>query len=91
MKPADFKALFAKLENELSKFKFNNRLLNTYIFKCENKFLCIDFDTLLNVQIYTKLYNAEGMAYDLNYLANSSYRLTASQNSKVKKLIESII
>ena len=91
MKTADFKEFYSKLENELSKFEFTNRLLNTYIFKREDKFLCVDFDILLNVQIYTKLYDAEGVAYDLNYKYNSSYRLTTSQNMKVKKLIESVI
>ena len=91
MKTADFKEFYSKLSHELLKFNFTNRLLNTYIFKREDKFLCVDFDVLLNVQIYTKLYNAEGMAYDLNYLYNSSYRLTTAQNMKVKKLIESLI
>ena len=91
MKTADFKEFYSKLSHELLRFQFNNRLLNTYIFKYEDKFLCVDFDYLLNVQIYTKLYNAEGVPYDLNYLYNSSYRLTASQNLKVKKLVESVI
>ena len=91
MKAADFKEFYNKLSHELLRFNFNNRLLNTYIFKCEEKFLCIDFDSLLNVQIYTKIFNNEGVPYDLNYLYNSSYRLTTSQNMKVKKLIESFI
>lgn len=91
MKPVDFKEFYSKLNHELLRFNFTNRLLNTYIFKREDKFLCIDFDSLLSVQIYTKLYNAEGVPYDLNYLYNSSYRLTTSQNMKVKKLIESIV
>lgn len=91
MKTADFKEFYSKLSHELLKFNFTNRLLNTYIFKYEDKFLCVDFDNLLNVQIYTKLYNAEGVPCDLKYLYNSSYRLTTSQNMKVKKLIESVI
>ena len=91
MKTADFKEFYSKLSHELLRFNFTNRLLNTYIFKYEDKFLCIDFDHLLNVQIYTKLYNAEGEPYNLNCLYNSSYRLTTSQNLKVKKLIESFI
>ena len=91
MKTADFKEFYSKLSHELLRFNFTNRLLNTYIFKYEDKFLCVDFDHLLNVQIYTKLYNAEGEPYNLNYLYNSSYRLTTSQNMKVKKLIESFI
>ena len=91
MKTADFKEFYSKLSHELLRFQFNNRLLNTYIFKYEDKFLCVDFDILLNVQIYTKLYNAEGAPYNLNYRYNSSYRLTTSQNMKVKKLIESFI
>ena len=91
MKATDFKEFYNKLSHELLRFNFNNRLLNTYIFKREDKFLCIDFDHLLNVQIYTKIFNNEGIPYDLNYLYNSSYRLTISQNMKVKKLIESLI
>ena len=91
MKAADFKEFYSKLSHELLRFNFTNRLLNTYIFKCEDKFLCVDFDSLLSVQIYTKLFNNEGVSYDLNYLYNSSYRLTTSQNMKVKKLIESFI
>ena len=91
MKAADFKEFYSKLRHELLRFNFTNRLFNTYIFKREDRFLCVDFDILLNVQIYTKLYDAEGVAYDLNYLYNSSYRLTTSQNMKVKKLIESFI
>ena len=91
MKKSDFKDFYSKLSHELSRFKFNNRLLNTYIFKREDKFLCVDFDYLLNVQIYTKLFNSEGVPHDLNYLYNSSYRLTTSQTMKVKKLIDSLI
>ena len=91
MKAADFKEFYNKLSHELLRFNFNNRLLNTYIFKREDKFLCLEFDHLLNVQIYTKIFNNEGVPYDLNYLYNSSYRLTTSQNMKVKKLIESFI
>ena len=91
MKAADFKEFYSKLSHELLRFNFTSRLLNTYIFKCEDKFLCIDFDSLLSVQIYTKIFNNEGTPYDLNYLYNSSYRLTTSQNMKVKKLIESFI
>lgn len=91
MKTADFTKFYNKLSHELLRFNFNNRLLNTYIFKREDKFLCLDFDHLLNVQIYTKLFNDEGVPYDLNYLYNSSYRLTTSQSMKVKKLIESFI
>ena len=91
MNTADFKEFYNKLNHELSRFNFNNRLLNAYIFKREEKFLCIDFDSLLSVKIYTKLLNNEGVPHDLNYLYNSSYRLTASQNMKVKKLIESFI
>ena len=91
MNTADFKEFYSKLSHELLKFNFTNRLLNTYFFKYEDKFLYLDFDIVLSVQIYTKLYNAEGMAYDLNYLYNSSYRLTTAQNMKVKKLIESVI
>ena len=91
MKAADFKEFYSKLSHELLRFNFTNRLLNTYIFKCEEKFLSIEFDHLLNVQIYTKLFNSEAVPYDLNYLYNSSYRLTTGQNMKVKKLIESFI
>ena len=91
MKAADFKEFYSKLNHELLRFNFTNRLLNTYIFKREDKFLSIEFDHLLNVQIYTKLFNSEGTPYDLNYLYNSSYKLTTSQNMKVKKLIESFI
>lgn len=91
MKAVDFKEFYSKLSHELLRFNFTNRLLNTYIFKREDKFLCIDFDSLLSVQIYTKIFNDEGVPYDLNYLYNSSYRLTTSQNMKVKKLIESCI
>ena len=91
MKTADFKEFYNKLSHELLKFNFTNRLLNTYFFKYEDKFLYIDFDIVLSVQIYTKIYDSEGIPYDLNYLYNSSYRLTTSQNMKVKKLIESFI
>ena len=91
MNTADFKEFYNKLNHELLRFNFNNRLLNTYIFKREDKFFSIDFNHLLDVKIYTKLFNNEGVPYDLNYLYNSSYRLTTSQNMKVKKLIESFI
>lgn len=91
MNTADFKEFYDRLNHELSRFNFNHRLLNTYIFKREEKFFSINFDSLLNVQIYTKLFNSEGVPYDLNYIYNSSYRLTTSQNIKVKKLIESFI
>ena len=90
MNTVDFKEFYDKLTHELLRFNFNNRLLNTYIFKCEDKFLSIEFDHLLNVQIYTKLFNNEGVPYDLNYLYNSSYRLTPSQNVTVKKLVKSL-
>ena len=46
---------------------------------------------LLSVQVYNKLYNEQGIARDLKYLSNSSYRLTTQQNTKVKKLIEGMI
>ena len=59
MKAADFKEFYGKLNHELLRFNFTNRLLNTYIFKREGKFLSIEFDHLLNVQIYTKLFNSE--------------------------------
>ena len=91
MKAADFKEFYNKLSHELLRFNFTKRLLNAYIFKCEDKFLCIDFDYLISVQIYTKNFNSEGMPYNLNYLYNSSYRLTTGQNMKIKKLIESFI
>ena len=90
MKAADFKEFYTKLSHELLRFNFTNRLLNTYIFKCEDKFLSIAFDSLLSVQIYTKLFNSEGVPHDLSYLYNSSYKLTTSQNIKVKKLVESL-
>ena len=91
MNTIEFKNLCSKLNSELLKFKFKNRMFKTYIFEHEKTFLCLDFDNLLTIQVYNKLYNDEGVAYDLKYIVNSSYRLTTSQNMKVKKLIESFM
>ena len=60
-------------------------------FEHNGTFLCLDFDALLSVQVYNKMYDGKGIAHDLKYLNNSSYRLTTQQNKKVKKLIEGMI
>lgn len=90
MKSQEFKEFYNKLNHELMRFDFTNRLLNVYFFKRGEKILALDFDTLLSVQIYTKVYNDKGVAIDLNYLYNSAYRLTTSQTMKVKKLVDSL-
>lgn len=91
MNSQEFKEFYKKLNHELMRFDFTNRLLNVYFFKRDDKFLALDFDILLSVQIYTKVYNDKGIAIDLNYLYNSAYKLTTSQTMKVKKLIDSLI
>ena len=91
MNTLDFNGLYAKLTQELTIFKFKSRMFNTYVFEHNGTFLCLDFDVLLSVQTYNKLYDGEGIAYDLKYLSNSSYKLTTQQNIKVKKLIEGMI
>ena len=91
MNTLDFNGLYAKLTQELTVFKFKNRMFNTYVFEHNGTFLCLDFDVLLGVQVYNKLYDEKGIAHDLKYLNNSSYRLTTQQNTKIKKLIEGMI
>ena len=91
MNTLDFNGLYIKLTQELTVFKFKNRMFNTYVFEHNGNFLCLDFDVLLSVQVYNKLYDEKGIAHDLKYLNNSSYRLTTQQNIKVKKLIEGMI
>ena len=91
MNTLDFNGLYDKLTQELTVLKFKNRMSNTYVFEHNGTFLCLDFDVLLSVQVYNKLYNEQGIARDLKYLSNSSYRLTTQQNTKVKKLIEGMI
>ena len=91
MNTLDFNSLYAKLTQELTVFKFKDRMFNTYVFENNGTFLCLDFDVLLSVQTYKKLYDEKGIAHDLKYLNNSSYRLTTQQNKKVKKLIEGMI
>ena len=91
MNTLEFNGLYAKLTQELTVFKFKKRMFNTYVFERNGTFLCLDFDVLLSVQVYNKLYDEKGVAHDLKYLNNSSYRLTTQQNMKVKKLIEGMI
>ena len=91
MNTLDFNGLYAKLTQDLTAFKFRNRMFNTYVFEHNGTFLCLDFDVLLSIQVYNKLYDENGIAKDLKYLSNSSYRLTKKQKTKVKKLIEGMI
>ena len=91
MNTLDFNRLYAKLTQELTVFKFKNRMFNTYVFEHNGTFLCLDFDVLLSVHVYNKLYDEKGTANDLKYLSNTSYRLTTQQYTKVKKLIEGMI
>ena len=91
MNTLNFNGLYAKLTQELTVFKFKNRMFNTYVFEHNGTLLCLHFDVLLSVKVYNKLYDEKGIAHDLKYLNNSIYRLTTQQNTKIKKLIEGMV
>ena len=93
MNRSDFNELHSKLKHELNRFDFSNRLNNIYFFKRDNLILSISFESLLSLDIkcYTKIYNDNRVAIDLNYLYDSGYRLTNAQSVKVKELINSKI
>ena len=91
MNTVKFNEIFNKVKHELVRFEYRNRFLKSYTFKCDDMIFTLDFDTLLNIQMYRKVFNPEGVAIDLEYFYNSSYKLTTSQNKQVKKFIESLI
>ena len=76
MNTLDFNGLYAKLTQELTVFKFKNRMFNTYVFEHNGTFLCLDFDALLSVQVYNKLYDEKGIAHDLKYSRLKAYHTT---------------
>ena len=91
MNKSDFNELYSKLEHELNRFDFSKRLNSIYFFKRDNLILSISFESLLSLDIkcYTKIFNNDGLAIDLNYLYDSGYSLTNAQLNKVKTLINS--
>lgn len=89
MNKSDFNELYSKLEHELNRFDFSNRLNNIYFFKKDNLILSIVIDSMLDIKCYTKLYNDDGTPIDLHYLYDSAYNLTGVQLNKVKTLINS--
>ena len=91
MNTVNFNELFNKVKHELVRFEYRNRFLNSYTFKRDDMIFTLDFDKLLNIQIYSKVFNSEGVAVDLKYFYNSSYKLTTLQTKQVKKFIESLI
>ena len=88
MNKSDFNELYSKLEREMNRFDFNNRLNNIYFFKKDNLILSIVLDSMLDIKCYTKVYN-DGEPIDLHYLYDSVYNLTGMQFNKVKTLINS--
>ena len=89
MNKSDFNELYSKIEHELNRFDFSNRLNNMYFFKKDNLILSIVLDSMLDIKCYTKVYNADGVPIDLHYLYDSVYNLTGVQLNKVKTLINS--
>ena len=89
MNKSDFNELYSKLEHELNRFDFSNRLNNIYFFKRDNLILSISLESMLDIKCYTKMFNNDGIAIDLNYLYDSVYNLTGVQLNKVKTLINS--
>ena len=88
MNKSDFNELYSKLEHEMNRFDFSNRLNNMYFFKKDNLILSIVMDSMLDIKCYTKVYN-DDVPIDLHYLYDSVYNLTISQFNKVKTLINS--
>ena len=65
MNTVKFNELFNKVKHELVRFEYKNRFLNSYTFKHDDKILTLDFDTLLNIKMYSKVFNSEGVVVDL--------------------------
>ena len=93
MKQSEFIQLLAKVEQKLQGFNgVRKRRDCDFLLSCNSvdiEYMHVQFDNLCNIAVYTKVYNDCGECIDLKYLYNQAHKLTHTQISKLKAILDS--